>query len=113
VAATLEVTRVQNDLADRVATAFRTYAAAKQRAEKYRTAILPKAEESYQFVKKQLDRGVVEYLRVLQAQRAVAEARLEYNRALGEAWKAAGELSGLLMEEAFPAVPPAAPPPVR
>lgn len=113
VAATLEVTRVQNDLADRVATAFRTYAAAKQRAEKYRTAILPKAEEGYQFVKKQLDRGVVEYLRVLQAQRAVAEAKLEYNRALGEAWKAAGELSGLLMEEAFPAVPPAAPPPVR
>lgn len=101
-AATLEVTRVQNDLAERVATTFRTYTAARQRAEKYRTAILPKAEENYAFVKKQLDRGVVEYLRVLQAQRAVAEAKLESNRAVGEAWTAAGELSGLLMEEAWP-----------
>lgn len=105
VATTLEVTRVQNDLADRVATAFRTYAAAKQRAERYRDVILKKADENYDFVKKQLDKGVVEYLRVLQAQRAVSEAKLEYNRAVGEAWKAAAELSGLLMEEAFPAVP--------
>jgi outer membrane protein, heavy metal efflux system len=102
VAATLEVTRVQNDLAERVATAFRTYAAARRRADKYRTAIVPKAEENYAFVKRQLDRGVVEYLRVLQAQRAVAEAKLEANRAVGEAWTAAGELSGLLMEEAWP-----------
>ena len=40
---------------------------------------------------------------VRQRQKPVAEAKLEYNRALGEAWKAAGELSGLLMEEAWPA----------
>jgi cobalt-zinc-cadmium efflux system outer membrane protein len=105
-AATLEITRVQNDLADRVATAFRTYAAAKARAERYRDVILKKADENYEFVRRQLDKGVVEYLRVLQAQRAVAEAKLEYNRAVGEAWRAAGELSGLLMEETFPAAPP-------
>ena len=36
---------------------------------------------------------------MLQAQKAVADARLEYNRSLGEAWKAAGELSGLTLEE--------------
>ncbi len=101
IAAGLDVTRVQNELAEKVAVAFRTYASAKQRAERYRTAILPKADENYAFVRKQLDKGVVEYLRVLQAQRAAAEAKLEYNRALGEAWKAAGELSGLLMEEAW------------
>lgn len=103
--ATFDVTHVQNDLADRVATAFRTYASAKQRAGKYRTAILLKAEENYEFVKKQMDKGVVEYLKVLQAQRAVADARLEYNRAVGEAWRAASELSGLLMEEGWPAAP--------
>lgn len=101
-AATLDVTRVQNDLAERVATAFRKYAAAKVRAERYRDVILKKAEENYQFVKSQLDRGVVEYLKVLQAQRAVAEAKLEYNQALGEAWTAAAELSALVMEESFP-----------
>lgn len=104
-AAVFDVTRVQNDLADRVATAFRTYASARRRAGKYCTAILPKAEENYEFVKKQMDKGVVEYLKVLQAQRAVADARQEYNRVVGEAWRAAGELSGLLMEEGWPVVP--------
>jgi cobalt-zinc-cadmium efflux system outer membrane protein len=103
-AATLEVTRVQNDLAERVATAFRKYAAAKARAERYRDVMLKKADENYQFVKTQLDRGVVEYLKVLQAQRAVSEAKLEFNRTLGEAWTAAAELSALLLEDTFPAV---------
>jgi outer membrane protein, heavy metal efflux system len=106
VAATMDVTRIQNTLAERVANTFRMYASAKLRAEKYRTVLIPKAEETVAFVKKQLDSGVVEYLRVLQSQRAVAEARLEYNRALGEAWTAAAELSGLLMEESFPASEP-------
>ena len=46
-----------------------------------------------------------EYLRVIQAQRAVAEARLEYTRSLAEAWKAAAELSGLLLEESWPDPP--------
>jgi cobalt-zinc-cadmium efflux system outer membrane protein len=101
-AAALDVTRVQNDLADRLAVVFRTYAAAKQRAERVRSAVLPKAEESFAFVKRQLDNGVVEYLRVLQAQRAVAEVKLDAVRATGEAWQAAAVLSGLLLEETWP-----------
>jgi hypothetical protein len=36
---------------------------------------------------------------------AAAEVRLELNRALGEAWRAAGELSGLLLEEVWPDEP--------
>jgi cobalt-zinc-cadmium efflux system outer membrane protein len=50
--------------------------------------------------------GQFEYLRVIQAQRAVAEARLELNRSLGEAWRAAGVISGLLLEEVWPGPPP-------
>ena len=102
-AARLDVTRVQNDLAERVAVAHRTYAAAKQRAERYRTAILPKAEEAVTFAKTQLDKGAGDPAKLFVAQQAVAEVRLEHNKSLGEAWKAAGELSGLLMEESFPA----------
>lgn len=49
---------------------------------------------------------LLEYLRVIQARRALAEARLEYNRALGGAWRAADELSGLLLEEWWPGPPP-------
>ncbi|MBX9583267.1 MAG: hypothetical protein K2X87_23445 [Gemmataceae bacterium] len=39
---------------------------------------------------------------MLQAQRAVAEARLEYVRSLGEAWRAASEVAGLMLEDRWP-----------
>lgn len=101
-----EVTRVENDLAERVATALRSYSAARKLADQYRTDILPKAEETYKLSLEAFKGGQFEYLRVIQAQRAVAEARLEYNRALGEAWRAAADLSALLLEEWWPGVPP-------
>lgn len=105
-----EVGRVQNDLVGRLAATFGTYAAARQRAEKYKAAILPKAEQSYQLSLKAYQGGQFEYLRVLQAQRAVAEARLEYLRSLGEAWRAASEIGGLMLEDEWPALPPPHPP---
>lgn len=43
-----EVGRVQNDLVGRLAASYTTFAAASKRAEKYKAAILPKAEQSYQ-----------------------------------------------------------------
>ena len=100
-----EVGRVQNDLVGRLATAFGTYASARQRAEKYKSAILPKAERTYQLSLKAYQGGQFEYLRVLQAQRAVAEARLEYLRSLGEAWRAASEIAGLMLEDQWPVSP--------
>lgn len=100
-----EVGRVENDLTDRLAGAFRDYAAARRRADRYRTAILPRALEAYDLSRKAYAGGVFEYLRVLEAQRAVAQANLEYVRALGEAWKAAGAISGLTLEDHWPPVP--------
>lgn len=79
-----EVGRVQNGLVSRLATGYATYAAARKRAEKYKAAILPKAEESYQLSLKAYQGRQFEYLRVLQAQRPVAEARLDYLCSLGE-----------------------------
>ena len=104
-----QVGRIENDLADRLAVAFRTYYAARIRAELYRREILPRAEETLKLSQEAFKGGQFEYLRVILAQRAVAEARLEYNRSLGEAWRAAGEISGLLLEEIWPG-PPAKPP---
>lgn len=97
-----EVGRVENDLIERLATAFRDYAAAHQRAERYRTAILPKARETYQLSLKSFQGGQFEYLRVLEAQRSVAQANLEYVRAQGDAWRAASLISGLSLEEHGP-----------
>jgi cobalt-zinc-cadmium efflux system outer membrane protein len=106
------VARVRNDLVNRVATAFGVYAVARKRAERYKASILPRAEETYQLSSKAYQGGQFEYLRVLQAQRAVGEANLEYLRSLGELWRSASEIAGLMLEDEWPLVsaPPAAAP---
>jgi len=98
-----QVGRAQSELAERLASAFANYAPARQRAERYRTRLLPRAREAYELSYKAYQGGQFDYLRVLQAQRAVAEADLEYNRSLGEAWRAASEIAGLLLEDDWPA----------
>lgn len=100
-----DVRRVENELAERVATSLRTYSAAKQRAEWYREHILGRTNEALKLMTAARDAGQFNALQVLQAQKAVAEARLETNKSLGEAWKAAGELSGMLLEEQWPPTP--------
>lgn len=98
-----EVARTENELVERLAAAHRTYAGAKRRADRYRAEIIPRAEKTFRLSSLAFKGGQFEYLRVLQAQRALTEARLEYNRALGEAWRGAAEISGLLLEEVWPA----------
>lgn len=102
--AQLEVDRVENDLVDRASTAFREFAAARQKAERYRTGILPRAKESYRIVELGYKNGAFDYLRVLDAQRTLSQANLEQIRALGDAWKAASALSGLTLEDEWPRV---------
>lgn len=108
-AASRDVGRIENELIERLATTYRSYAAAKELADRYGRTIIPKAEKSYQLSAGAFKGGQFEYLRVLQAQRALAEARLEYLRTTGEAWRASGELSGLLLEETWPPAPKAKP----
>lgn len=100
--AQLEIDRVENELVDRVSAAFREFAAARQKAERYKTSILPRARESYRIVEQGYKNGVFDYLRVLDAQRTLSQANLEQIRALGEAWKAASALSGLTLEDEWP-----------
>ncbi len=100
--ATQEVERVQADLAAKLAAAWGQYAAAKQRAERCKTAIRANADRAFKIAQDAYKGGVFEYLRVVQAQRTAAEANLEYIRALGEAWRAASEIAGLALEEQWP-----------
>lgn len=100
-----EVGRVQNELVSRLAIAYGSYASTRKRADRYRTSILPRAQESYQLSFKAFQGGQFEYLRVLQAQRSVVEANLDYVRAQGEMWKAASEIAGLMLEDQWPDQP--------
>jgi cobalt-zinc-cadmium efflux system outer membrane protein len=104
-AAVNNVARVENDLVNRLATAFSAYVAARKRAERYQTAILPKARRTYELSLKAYQGGQFEYLRVLQAQRAVAEANLELVRSLGEMWASASKIAGLMLEDQWPLGP--------
>lgn len=90
--------RVQNDLASRVANLFGQYSAAKDRADRFRTSILPTANR-WNLSEKAYKAGQLEYLRVVQAQRTFLDAVLEYTCALSDAWRAASEISGLLLDE--------------
>lgn len=106
-----QVSETENDLIARLATAFGDYAAAKETVDQYRAEIIPDARKAYQLSIDAFQGGEFQYLRVLQAQRTVAETNLEYVRALGEMWKAAADISGLLLEEKWPqrqidAIPP-------
>ncbi len=102
------VAQVENELALRVAVLFQTYSAARERAEQYQREILPRAEETYKLSLEAFKGGQFEYLRVIQAQRAIAEAKLELNKSQGDAWRAAAELSGMLLEEVWPVPLPVA-----
>lgn len=100
--ASQEVSRVENDLSGRLWTAFGLYSAARQRSERYRSSILPNATRTYRLSVEAFRGGEFQYLRVLQAQRLVAEANLEYIRALADAWRGASEIAGLLLQEQWP-----------
>ena len=100
-----DVGRVQNDLTGQLASAFQSYAAARARADRYRTQLLPKATESYQLAMKGKAGGQLEYLKVLQAQQALAAAKLVLIESQTAAWQAAAELAGLLLEDHWPTPP--------
>jgi outer membrane protein, heavy metal efflux system len=101
-----EVPRVQNDLIQRLATAFGLYQSAKQRAERYRAVVLPAARDAYELSLKAFKGGQFEYLRVLQSQQSLAAAELEYIRALQDQWRSASDIAGLLLEEQWPSACP-------
>jgi outer membrane protein, heavy metal efflux system len=100
-----QIGRIQNELVARLAGSFAIYSAARKRADKYKIKIIPKAEESFRLSQKAYQGGQFEYLRVLQAQRAVAEAQLEYVKSLGDMWRAASEIAGLMLEDQWPNSP--------
>lgn len=109
--ATQQIGMAQNDLTGRLGVAFRNFASARRLAERYKTAILPRAKEAFDLSTKAYQGGQFEYLRVLTAERMLAQAYLEYVNALKNAWQAASVISGLALEDDWPPKPAAPVPP--
>ena len=96
---------MQNSLTDRVAGAYRLYAAARPARGGLPNRDHSKGPGDIHTVACGFQGRAIRVPAVIQAQRALAEAKLEYNRALGDSWKGAAQLSGLLLEESWPDPP--------
>lgn len=90
------------NLSNEVADALRRFQSAEQWVHRYRSAILPRSRESLELAQGLYEQGEIDFLRLLQTQRAMIEANLDYIDAQENRWTAAAELAGLLQLEQFP-----------
>lgn len=96
------VAQVQNTIARHVAEVQGRYRAADQNVHRYEERIVPLAREGVQVIQQGFAQGQFDFLRLLQAQRALVEAQLGYLSALETRWMTGAELAGLAQMEAFP-----------
>ncbi|MBL8821109.1 MAG: TolC family protein [Planctomycetia bacterium] len=94
----LQNTKLQ--LSDRVLLAYQRYATARDQVNKFEKELLPQAREAQRLSKSAFESGDAkyDYTALLDAQRTYAQARLSYVQTLGEFWKAAAEIHGLLQQ---------------
>lgn len=100
--ASANVATVRNGIAKQMAAARGRYRAADQLVVRYEEKIIPLAQESVKLIQTAFAQGQFDFLRLLQAQRALVESQLGYIGALETRWTAAAELAGLAQVEAFP-----------
>src|SRR5262249_47179726 len=87
---------VQNDQLQQVADTLAHYAAAWQLVDRYERDILPNVRQTMRLAQEGYAKGVFDFARYLQAQRAVTEATLDYLDALEDLWTSAAKITGLL-----------------
>jgi cobalt-zinc-cadmium efflux system outer membrane protein len=98
--ATLNVT--QNDLLRQAADALARYRSARRLVLTFEQSILPDARRTVSLVQQGYDLGELELVRLLEAQRALFQANLDYIDAQQNRLQAAADLANLLQLERFP-----------
>ncbi|GAB5402395.1 MAG: TolC family protein [Aureliella sp.] len=96
-AACNEARRVELDLQDRLAVAYRRYANARQQVDRYSQRMVPRAERSLKLVTDGYRMGQVEYLTLLNAQQTYLQVNLSYLNSLRELRTASSEIDGQLL----------------
>ncbi len=104
-----EARQVEVRLSERLATAFQRYENARRQVRLNEDEILPEAARALEQVRRLYEAKGERFFDVLDAQRTLSQARLDYVQALGELWKAVGEIEGLLQQEPQPRPVPVAP----
>ena len=93
--------RVELSLRDQLAVAFRRYTNAHQQIARYRERMIPKAEKSLKLVTDGYEKGQVQYLTVLTAQRTYWQVNLSYLDSLREFRTAASLIEGKLLSNSL------------
>jgi cobalt-zinc-cadmium efflux system outer membrane protein len=96
-AAAADLRKTELALHDRLATAYREYANARQQTQRYVERILPRAKESLKWVQEGYREGQVDYLTLLTSQRTYFQANLDFLDSLRRLRVAAVALDGLLL----------------
>lgn len=89
--------QLELSLHERLAPVFERYTSARAQVERYRTVILPTAEEALELVRKSFQGGEVGFISLLTVQRTFAQTNLAYLDALRELKTAEAEIDGLLL----------------
>lgn len=95
--ARLEVDRTKLALSARLATMYREYQDAVATTERYRTRMIPRAEQAYNLYLNSFRGMAAAYPQVLIAQRNLYQLQEDYVTALVVAWRRATEIEGLLL----------------
>ena len=96
-----DVQRIELDLQDRLATAYRRYVNALHQAHRYSQRILPRAKKSLDIVTGAYETGQVDYLTLITAQRTFIGANLAYLDSLRELRQAVSLIEGRLLSNSL------------
>ena len=99
------IQRIEQNLNQRLADAFRTYSDSQVTAKNYAADILPRSERTLALVRKGYEQGEVGYLDLLAAQQTYSQTNLAYLDALAELWRSYVLIDGLLLDESLANAP--------
>jgi cobalt-zinc-cadmium efflux system outer membrane protein len=100
--AAAQLSAAQNDLLRQLADALARYRSAQQVVETFETSILPDSQQTLQLVRQGYKEGQFDLVRLLEAQRGIVEANLEYIDALYNRLNAAADVANWLQLDYFP-----------
>jgi cobalt-zinc-cadmium efflux system outer membrane protein len=100
--AVAELSIKRNELTAELADALARYRAALRQIANYEEGILPDARRSLELIRASYERGQIELLRLVQTQRSLFTASLQFITAQESRLQAAADIAGLLQLDQFP-----------
>jgi len=100
-AATKDRERIELELQDRLAVAYRRYTNAIQQTQRYRDRMIPRARKSLKLVTDGYEKGQVQYLTLLTAQRTYWQVSLSYLDSLKELRTSGSLIEGQLLSDSL------------